>query len=122
MYQSITFNWKSPKSVIPITSYKISYTDKDGNEKDTVSAGGNRLSPSCEIKLLLADTSMQLTGLKEETEYTFYITAQNEAGDSEKSDGVTLKTKKPGTISRVFLFMKIYNRKKNQHKPSIFCS
>lgn len=46
MYQSITFNWKSPESVIPITSYKISYTDKDGNEKDTVSAGGNPLLPN----------------------------------------------------------------------------
>ena len=55
------------------------------------------------LAIILADTSMQLTGLKEETEYTFYITAQNEAGDSEKSDGVTLKTKKPGIISRVFL-------------------
>ena len=45
---------------------------------------------------------MQLTGLKEETEYTFYITAQNEAGDSEKSEGVTLKTKKPGIIQTYF--------------------
>lgn len=42
---------------------------------------------------------MQLTGLKEESEYTFYITAQNEAGDSEKSSGVAYKTKKPGTLS-----------------------
>ena len=77
----------------------------------------NEISSSLRI---LADTTMQLTGLKEETEYTFYITAQNEAGDSEKSEGVTLKTKKPGKIPTYFS-QKIYSCN-NQHKTSILYS
>lgn len=119
-YNTASLSWTKPRSDpgIPITAYIITYTETGGTNKETTiddpSKGILETIGLCmDLIFLMAYAlrcflrnkrlrgevmtycfleTVKVPGLKDDTEYTFSIIAENAAGKSEASDTATVKT------------------------------
>ncbi|XP_038047568.1 titin-like [Patiria miniata] len=87
---TLTLTWTAPKSDggAPITNYIIERKDKFSSRWTKVNITS------------VTDTSYNVTGLQEGTEYEFRVTAENKAGQGKPSNPASLKIRKPDAPSK----------------------
>ena len=80
--ESVTLSWAAPESDggSPITNYLVEMKVKGDRKWKSLTAGQQH-----------TDTTFTVTGLKEETDYEFHVTAENKAGQSSASDVTAAK-------------------------------